>query len=571
MENQVKKLGFYLDWSRKKFTLDPDIISIVYKTFKKLHDEGLVYRGYRLVNYCTFDGTSFSDLEVIHKEKESSLYFVKYFFEKGGGNISVATTRPETIIEDVEVTVNTKDKRTKDLKGKNVINPITNERLPIIVDSSVDMEFGTGALKITPGHDTKDFEIAQRNNIKGESIIGFEGKIKEGKYKGLYAKQAREKVTEDLEKEGLIEKIEKIIHQVPVCYKCQNVIEPLLMEQWFIKMEPLAKPAIEALKKGEIKITPKRFEKVLSDFLENIRDWNISRQIVWGIRIPDFKNKKTGEWVVTEREAPTDGDWEQDTDTFDTWFSSSQWPFATLQTTKPDDFERFYPTDVMETGYDILRWWVARMIMMGLYKTGKITFRDVVLHGMVNDPKGLKMSKSKGNVVDPLEIVSEYGADALRFALVFGTGLGNDQALSFPKFQNGRNFANKLWNMARFIEINRIQNSKFKIQNSPKNKVDKDIINKVQNLVKDVTKDLDNYNFNFAAEKVYEFAWHEFADKYIEDVKKRIDSNSYAVLDSSYLAILKLLHPFMPFITEEIYQKLNLGESIMVEKWPSAK
>src|SRR5258708_7943410 len=522
MENQLKKLGFSLDWSRKKFTLDPDIISIVYKTFKKLYDDGLVYRGYRLVNYCTFDGTSFSDLEVMHKAKESSLYFVKYFFEKGGGHISVATARPETIIADIAVAVNPKDKRYKDLKGKNVINPITNEKLPIIFDSSVDMEFGTGALKITPGHDPKDFEIAQRNNLKGESLIGFDGKIKEGKYKGLYAKQAREKVTEDLEK-------------------------------------------------GEIKISPKRFEKVLSDFLENIRDWNISRQIVWGIRIPAFKNKKTGEWVVTEREAPTDGDWEQDTDTFDTWFSSSQWPFATLQTTKPDDFERFYPTDVMETGYDILRWWVARMIMMGLYKTGKIPFRDVVLHGMVNDPKGLKMSKSKGNVVDPLEIVSEYGADALRFALIFGTGLGNDQAASLPKFQNARNFANKLWNMARFIEINRIQNSQFKIQNTPKNKVDKDIITKVQNLVKDVTKDLDNYNFNFAAEKVYEFAWHEFADKYIEDVKKRIDSNSYAVLESSYLAILKLLHPFMPFITEEIYQKLNLGESIMVEKWPSAK
>src|SRR5258708_5346270 len=406
MENQLKKLGFSLDWSRKKFTLDPDIISIVYKTFKKLHDDGLVYRGYRLVNYCTFDGTSFSDLEVIHKEKESSLYFVKYFFEKGGGNISVATTRPETIIADVAVAVNPKDKRYKDLKGKNVINPITNERLPIIFDSSVDMEFGTGALKITPGHEPKDFEIAQRNNLKGESLIGFDGKIKEGKYKGLYAKQAREKVAEDLEKEGLIEKIEKIIHQAPVCYKCQNIIEPLLMEQWFVKMEPLAKPAMEALKKGEIKISPKRLEKVLSDFLENIRDWNISRQIVWGIRIAAFKNKKTGGWVVTEGEAPTVGDWEQDTDTFDTWFSSSQFPFATLQTTKPDDFERFYPTDVMETGYDILRWWVARMIMMGLYKTGKIPFRDVVLHGMVNDPKGLKMSKSKGNVVDPLEIVT---------------------------------------------------------------------------------------------------------------------------------------------------------------------
>ena len=573
MENQLKKLGFSLDWSRKKFTLDKDIVSIVYKTFKKLFDDKLVFRAKRLVNYCTFDGTSFSDLEVIHKEKESSLYFVKYFFEKGGGHITVATTRPETIIADVAVAVNPKDKRYKNLDGKSVVLPVFGRKVPIIYDDLVDMKFGTGVLKITPGHDPNDFEIAQKHKLKGESLIGFNGKITEGKYKGLYVKEAREKIVEDLEKEGFLEKEEKIMHQVPVCYKCQNPIEPLLMDQWFIKMQPLAKDAIEKIKKDEIKIFPNRFEKVLLDFLKNIKDWNISRQIVWGIRIPAFKNKKTGEWLVTEGESPGK-DFDQDTDTFDTWFSSAQWPFATLEVT--GDFKEFYPTSVMETGYDILRWWVARMIMIGLYATGKVPFKNVVLHGLVNDPLGKKMSKSKGNVVNPLELVEEYGADAVRFALVFGTALGSDQALSFPKFQNGRNFANKLWNMARFIEMNEVQSppASPKLQRGEKSKVqsvhrnDIEMKNKVQVLVKEVTKDLDSYNFNFAAEKLYEFVWHEFADKYIEDVKKRIDKQSFTTLHSSFLILLKLLHPFMPFVTEEIYQKFKPDKSIIVEKWP---
>lgn len=563
MEGQLKRLGFSLDWSRKKFTLDPDIVKIVYKTFKKLYDDGLVFRGERLVNYCTFDGTSFSDLEVIHKEKESTLYFIKYFFSKGGGHLTVATTRPETIIADVAVAVNPKDKRYKNFPDQKVLLPITNNEVPIIYDEGVDIKFGTGALKITPGHDPKDFEIAERNNIHGKSWIGFDGKITDGKYKGLYPKQAREKIVEDLTKEGLIEKEEKIMHQVPSCYKCGNVIEPLLMEQWFVKMKPLAKEAMTSIKKEDVKIFPNRFEKVLLDFLENIKDWNISRQIVWGIRIPAFKNKKTGEWVVTEGEPPGD-DFEQDTDTFDTWFSSSQWPFATLQTT--GDYEEFYPTDVMETGYDILRWWVARMIMIGLHVTKKVPFRNVVLHGLVNDPLGKKMSKSKGNVVNPLELVDEYGADAVRFALVFGTALGNDQALSFSKFQNGRNFANKLWNIARFIEMNKINDSKTK---NHEDENDLKLAQRINELADGVSKDLENYNFNFAAEKLYEFTWHEFADKYIEDVKKRLDDKSYKALNDSFIILLKLLHPFMPFITEEIYQKLVGEGSIMISKWPS--
>ena len=692
MENQLRKLGFSLDWSRKKFTLDSDIIALVYKTFKRLYDEGLIFRGKRLVNYCTFDGTSFSDLEVLHKEKESDLYFIKYPYSEGQGSITVATTRPETILADVAVAVNPKDKRYKEIVGQKVIVPIVNRKVPIIEDQSVDMKFGTGALKITPGHDPNDFEIAQRHNLKGESVIGFDGKIKNGKYKGLYTSQARKIIVEDLEKEELIEKVEKITHQVPVCYKCQNVIEPLLMDQWFVKMESLAKPAMEAVKTKKIKIFPKRFEKTYLQFLDNIRDWNISRQIVWGVRIPAwfcggaekvsmkrmgfheevvpqvfdgktktyrlrdhgfkvgdkvlFENSQTrtlfGYGIITKSEETTaekidyrdknhyktyksvnelikafklrnpdktvtpkskaylyayefhlfdkqdakEGcgqiiissqnpqscpackgtNLHQDTDTFDTWFSSSQWPFATLMTTKEGDFKKFYPTSVMETMYDILLFWVARMVMLGIYVTGNIPFRDVVLHGMVKDPLGKKMSKSKGNVVNPLELVDKYGADSVRFALVFGTAFGNDQTLSYEKLQGMRNFANKLWNIGRFIEMNRNQKPKIKNQKSHDN--DKEMMKKVHTLSKEITALLEKYDFNHAAANLYDFIWHEFADIYIEDVKKRIDQNSFIILNSLFLILLKLLHPFMPFITEEIYQKLGGEGSIMIEKWP---
>jgi valyl-tRNA synthetase len=561
MEGQLRRLGFSLDWSRSKFTLDADIVAVVYKTFKKLFDDGLVYRAERLINYCTFDGTSFSDLEVLHVEKEATLYFVKYKI-KDGDSIEIATTRPETILADVALAVNPKDKRYKDLVGKTAIIPIVEREVPIISDPMVDMKLGTGALKITPGHDPLDFEIAEKQGIKGISIIGFDGKLKEEArdYKGLYPKQAREKIIEELKKKNLIAKEEKIVHQIPVCYKCKNPIEPLFMEQWFVKMQPLAKLAIDSLKKGEIKIVPARFEKVLLEFLESIRDWNVSRQTVWGIRIPAFRNKKTEEWVVTEGDNPGE-EFEQDTDTFDTWFSSSQWPFATLETTKSKDF---YPTDVLETGYDILRWWVARMIMVGIYATGEAPFKNVLLHGLVNDPLGKKMSKSKGNVIDPMELVDEYGADAVRFALIYGNATGNDQALSYTKLEASRKFANKLWNIARFIEMNEL-----KSLDTQKNENDDEMFKKIQELTKGVSKDLDNYNFNFAAEKLYEFAWHEFADKYIEDVKNRINKDSYQVLKSSFTTILKLLHPFMPFVTEEIYQKLNgEGESIMISQWP---
>ncbi|MBF8250106.1 MAG: valS [Candidatus Levybacteria bacterium] len=594
IEKQLRRLGFSLDWSREKYTLDEDIVKIVYKTFKKLYDDGLAYRAKRLVNYCTFDGTSFSDLEVIHEERKSLLYYIKY------GPLVLATTRPETKFGDTAVAVHPNDKRYKKYIGQEleIETVLGRAKIKVIADESVDPEFGTGVVKITPAHDFNDFEIGIRHNLPLKQVIGFDGKMNHfaGKFAGLYIKQARKAIVEEMQAKGLIEKIdENYQNRVGLCYKCKNVLEPLPLEQWFVKMEPLAKPAIEAVKSGKIKIYPKSFEKRYFQFLENIRDWNISRQIVWGIRIPAWKNSKTGKWVVTDGEAPKGKDWVQDEDTFDTWFSSAQWSFATLMTNCDCDgsggfFDHFYPTSVMETGYDILPWWVARMVMVGIYRTGKVPFKNILLHGLVNDPLGKKMSKSKGNVINPLELVDQYGADAVRFALIYGNATGNDQALSYPKLDAARKFTNKLWNMGRFIDMNRTsvfakastdkQKSKVKSQNLTelvkiaKNESDKEMIKEVGELVKKVTKDLEKYNFNYAAEGLYEFIWHEFADKYIEKVKaqksklKTLDRNSFVILNSSFLILLKLLHPFMPFVTEEIYQRFKFGESIMIDTWP---
>ncbi len=583
MEGQLRKLGFSLDWSRKKLTIDPEIVAIVYKNFKKLYDEGLAYRAERLVNYCTFDGTSFSDLEVVHEDRANALYYIKY------GPLVLATTRPETKFGDTAVAVNPKDERYKQYVGQELeIETVHGKsKIEVVADDMVDMEFGTGVVKITPAHDFNDFEVAKRHNLPLKQVIGFDGKMMEaaGEFAGLYVKQARRAIVEKMQEKGLIEKIdENYNNRVGLCYKCKNVLEPLPLEQWFIKMEPLAKPAIEAIKNGDTKIYPSSFDKLYFQFLENIRDWNISRQVVWGIRIPAWKNKQTGEWKITEGEIPDGIEWEQDSDTFDTWFSSSQWPFATLMTThsgsseQASDFETFYPTTVMETGYDILRWWVARMMMMGLFATGKVPFKNVVLHGLVNDPLGKKMSKSKGNVVNPLELVDQYGADAVRFALVYGTALGNDQVLSYPKLESARRFTNKLWNIARFVEMKRealnpkseIRKIELKDLNKfAMNETDKQWVEKVSVLVSEVSKNLENYQFNHVSEKLYEFIWHQFADMYIEDVKNRIDENSFIVLNSLFLTLNSLLHPIMPFVTDEIYRKVNNSQdSIMISSWP---
>jgi len=586
IQNQLRKLGFSLDWSREKYTLDPDIIKLVYKTFKKMYDEGLVYRDFRLVNYCTFDGTSFSDLEVVNTEKEGVLYYIKFPI-KGGEFITIATTRPETLVGDVAVMVNPNDKRYKGFVGKSAILPLVNREIPIIADEYVDPQFGTGAVKVTPSHDFNDFEVANKHNLKYPPIIGLDGKIKNTRViDGLYVKQARVKVLDLLSEKNLLVKEEKHKMVLRTCYKCKNVLEPLSLEQWFVKVNPLTEKAIKAVRDGKIKIIPSNFENIYFQWLENLRDWNISRQIVWGIRIPAWKNKKTGEWIVTEGEKPKGDEWEQDHDTFDTWFSSGQWPFVTLKTTKPGDFEKFYPTSVMETGYDILKAWVSRMIMVGIYITGDVPFRDVLVHGLVNDPYGKKMSKSKGNVVNPLELIEKYGADSVRFALVYGNATGNDQSLSYSKLDAARKFTNKLWNMARFITLchpelisgsnssstempKQVRHDTQDLLKMAKNENDKEMVKKTQELVKEVTGYLDKYQFNLAAERLYDFAWHEFADKYIEDVKNRIDEHSFVVLSSLFLVQLKLLHPFMPFVTEEIYQRFKFGESIMIDKWPA--
>ena len=402
IEKQLRRLGLSLDWSREKYSLDSDIVKLVYKTFKKLFDEGYAYRSNRLVNYCTYCGTSFSDLEVLSEEKEGNLYFIKYPI-KEGGFITVATTRPETLFGDTALMVNPKDKRYKDLVGKKALLPLLNKEIPIIEDLSVDMEFGTGAVKVTPAHDFNDEKVGKTHNLPEFQVIGFNGKMQNTKFvDGSFIKQARGKTIELLKEKGFFEKIEPHKLIIKVCYKCKNPIEPLPLEQWFIKVEELKKKAIKVVKNGGIKIFPKRFEKIYFQWMEDLQDWNISRQIVWGIRIPAWKNKKTGGWVVSEGEAPKGEEWEQDKDTFDTWFSSGQWPFVTLQTSKPGDFEKFYPTSVLETAVDILKAWVSRMIMLGIYMTGEIPFNDVLLHGMVTDPYGKKMSKSKGNVVNPL-------------------------------------------------------------------------------------------------------------------------------------------------------------------------
>lgn len=590
MENQLKKLGFSLDWSKKKFTLDEPVVKTVYKTFKKLYDEGYVYRDTRLVNYCTKHGTAFSDLEVEHAEKVSKLYFVRYQIKDSKEVITVATTRPETIFGDAAIAVNPKDNRYKKLVDKIAINPLNGNELPIFADEYVKLDFGTGALKVTPLHDENDFALGKKHNLKNIQVIDFRGKMTKeaGKFEGLKAAIAREEVVKYLDKIGSLIKTEEFNNSVGTCYKCGSVLEPLPMEQWFIKMKDLAKPAIEAVKEGQTKIIPKRFEKIYFHWMNNIRDWNISRQIVWGIRIPAWKNSKTNEWMVTDGQAPVGNDWIQDNDTFDTWFSSGQWPYATLLSEEEirnskleirdenknitTDFEKFYPLSVMETGYDILFFWVARMMMLGLYVTNDVPFKNVYLHGIVRDSKGQKMSKSKGNVINPLEIIEKYGADALRMSLIAGAGAGNDQNYSEEKVRGYRNFANKVWNIGRFIQI--AYSDKKVSFDTPKklNVEDKKLIKELDNLVEITTKLIDSYKLNNAIDQIYKFTWSKFADVYIEKSKDKAfsgDVSTLWTLRHTYFMILKLLHPFAPFVTEAIWSQFpkKYGGLLITSKW----
>ena len=586
--SQIKVMGASCDWSREAFTLDDKRNIAVNTIFKKMYDDGLIYRGNRIVNWDPKGQTTISDDEIVYEERKAKFYTFKYSKDFP---ISISTSRPETKIGDVAVAVHPEDARYKKYIGKTyTIEDFCGTKLEIkiIADKEVDPLFGTGALGVTPAHSMIDWEMAERHNLPKDKIVIDEKSrmtVGDDKILGKKVVEAREVIVEWLKTEGLLEKEENITHQVPVCYKCKNAIEPLLMDQWFVEMQPLAKDAIEAVKTGDIKIYPQSFEKMYFQFLENIRDWNISRQIVWGIQIPAWSCKKCHEWTVTSGEVPQEckcGSKElvRDLDVFDTWFSSGQWPYATLKTT---DSLEFYPTTVMETGYDILRWWVARMVMLGIYiqkKNGvgelskQIPFQNIVLHGLVNDPLGKKMSKSKGNVVNPMEIVDQYGADAIRFALVYGTALGNDQVLSYPKLEAMKKFSNKLWNMARFIEFARddfkIHKDRTVLPQTPG--WSDDWSKKVQALVNEVTKYLELYQFNYAADRLYEFTWHEFADSYIENIKVRMTKESLKTLEENFMIILKLLHPFMPFITEEINNRLYGGENnLIISRWPTAE
>lgn len=588
MENQVRRLGASCDWSREKFTLDEDITSKTQDAFIKLYGDGLVYRGNRLVYWCPKHQTGFSDLEVMHEEKIDALYYIKY------GPLVVATARPETIFGDVAVAVNPKDKRYKNLIGKEIeVDVIVSKlKLKVIADDTVDMEFGTGAVKITPAHDSNDYEmwIRHKNEINGPiEVINKYGKIdlirhfpesvEAKKYEGLKVLEARKLVVEDLEKRGLIEKIDSAYrHNIALCYKCKNMIEPRLMSQWFVKMEPLAKPAIEAVKKGKIKIIPERYKKVYFHWMKNIRDWNISRQIVWGIRIPAWQCKDCGEWMVAKNQpkrCPKCGSVkiEQDPDVFDTWFSSGQWPFLTLGYPDKKDFKDFYPTSVMETGWDILFFWVARMVMLGIYFTGKIPFKYVYLHGLIRDEFKQKMSKSKGNVIDPLGVVNEYGADALRMALVIGNTPGSDLAFSEDKIRGYRNFANKIWQASRFVLMN-LEDFDFNIK--PKlSAADRKKLNELSKIKKETSKLIENFKFYGAAEKIYHYFWRVFCDKIIEEMKPRLQNGDKEKEAAQFILFeilkesLKMLHPFMPFITEEIWQNLpgNRNKLLIIEKW----
>jgi len=550
MEAQLKTLGASCDWTRYKFTLDPDIVKIVHKTFKRLYADGLIYRGERIVNYCPRCGTAFSQLEVDSVERVDPLYYLDY------GEVSIATTRPETIFADVAIAVNPDDIRYKHLIGKTATLPLIGRKLPIIADSLVDKDFGTGALKITPGHDATDFEIGQKHNLSALYVIDSVGRMVNtpAKYIGLKALDARNLVVEDLRAKGLIKKVQNIKHVVGVCYRDKGLIEPTISKQWFVKVSPLTKPALKAIREGQVSFAAKKYEKIAIHWLKNLKDWNISRQIVWGIRIPAWRCDRCLEWTITEGtppekcEACSHAGLTQDPDTFDTWFSSGQWPFATLQTTKHEDFEYFYPTSVMNPAYDILPFWVIRMVMLGLYVTGEPPFKEVLLHGLVRDKFGVKISKSKGNIINPIEMVQKYGADALRVALIWGSLVENDNSVSEENIKGQRNFANKIWNVSRFVLMSP------QAKKAKRNEDDLEIIKHLKFTSKRVTKLLEKYRLNEAAEELYDFIWHKFADVYIEKTKGRREE-AQKTLELVLQESLKLLHPFMPFVTEVIWQE----------------
>src|SRR3990167_1596487 len=561
-ETQFRRLGGGVDWSRFTFTLDEKIVKLAYATFKKMWEEGLIYRGERLVNFCTFHGTAFADIEVEYEEKRGHLYYIRYPLTSGGGELVVATTRPETMLGDTAVAVHPNDKKLAKFVGKTVKLPMTNREIPIIADAMVDMEFGTGAVKITPAHDQNDFEVAERHDLPRISVIDYEGKISSEApeaYRGLDIEEARKQVVVDLEEQGFLVKTEVHKHSVGHCYKCHTVIQPLLREQWFVDMKPLATEAIKALKADKITFYPASKKEQLIKYLEGLKDWNISRQIAWGIPIPAFQNiNDSDDWIYDERVGEelikVDGKtYKRDADVFDTWFSSSSWPYATLDFPDGKDFKRFYPLSLMETGGEILYPWVSRMIMMGLYVTGEIPFKAVYIHGYVMAEDGAKMSKSIGNVIDPMEVIDKYGSDALRMGIVAGRVPAVNRGYDHRKVEDARNFANKLWNIARYTEG--VLGDDFKLaEAAPSTIADYWILTKLQHLTEAVSATLDEYQFAEAYDELYHFVWDDFADWYIE-ASKLAPNNQ--VLARVLEATLIVLHPFAPFVTETIWQTLK--------------
>ena len=581
--NQLKKLGCSCDWSRERFTMDEGLSNAVKYVFIKLYEKGLIYKGKRMINWCPSCNTSISDAEVEFEEEPTHLWHIRYKVKDEDKYLIVATTRPETMLGDTGVAVHPEDERYKDLVGKKVILPIVNKEIPIVADDFVEKEFGTGAVKLTPAHDPNDYAASQRHNL--EIIEVFDENWKMGnlvpEYKGLDIYEARKRIVEKLQEIGALVKIEDYTHNVGKCYRCHHTIEPKISEQWFVKMKPLAEPAIKAVKDGKTRFIPERFDKIYYNWMDNIQDWCISRQLWWGHRIPAYYCTKCNNIMVTESiphkcEKCGNTEFTQDEDTLDTWFSSALWPFSTLGwPEQTEDLKYFYPTSTLVTGYDIIFFWVARMIFSAIEHTGEVPFKDVFIHGIVRDSLGRKMSKSLGNGIDPLEIIEKYGTDALRFSLVLGISPGNDIRYMPEKLESAANFANKLWNASKFV-LGNLEEIDYDTMPQKLCYEDKWILSKLNKLIKETTINLNNYDLGVWTQKVYDFIWGEFCDWYIEMVKPRLYDKENKTREAAQYTLnkvlgdsLKLLHPIMPFITEEIYTKLyNNDESIMISSWP---
>ncbi|HAV91369.1 valine--tRNA ligase [uncultured Eubacterium sp.] len=582
--SQLKKLGSSCDWDRERFTMDEGCSKAVEEVFVNLYNKKYIYRGERIINWCPHCLTSISDAEVEYEEQPGKFWHLRYKLTDGSGYVQLATTRPETLLGDTAIAVNPEDDRYKDLVGKTVILPIVHREIPIVADDYVGIDFGTGVVKITPAHDPNDFEVGLRHNLPVINVMTDDAKITDDypKYAGMDRYEARKAIVKDLEEEGALVKIEDHTHNVGTCYRCHDTIEPRVSLQWFVKMEELAKPAIEAVKNGDTKFVPSHFDKTYFHWLENIRDWCISRQLWWGHRIPAFYCDDCGEMVVTKDKNPVcpkcGKPMRQDSDTLDTWFSSALWPFSVLGwPEKTEEMDYFYPTNVLVTGYDIILFWVIRMMFSGLHHVGKVPFNTVLIHGLVRDSQGRKMSKSLGNGIDPLEVIDKYGADALRFTLITGNAPGNDMRFYWERVEASRNFANKVWNASRFIMMNMPEGG-INTDTIPAGLTieDKWILSKVNTLSKDVSENLDKFEMGIAADKIYNFIWEEFCDWYIEMVKPRLygeesESKTAALytLSTVLTSALKMLHPYMPFVTEEIFCTLqDKEETIMVSNWP---